>query len=127
MILTGLPLKVIINSAMIIVTLAMGFVLHRSGKPYSNIVFNIHKILTLGFVIWITKIIVSYLKVHELNTVFLILISLSVLSIITLMASSGFMNLNKLDNIMHIVHRISAAIFLLSISGLFYTIIHFNQ
>ena len=124
---TGLPLKVFINSAIILVSIIMGFVLHKSGKPYSNIVFNIHKLLTVGFVIYVAKIIISYSKVHEFKTVLIVLISLSVPSIIALMMSGGFMSLNKLDKIMLTVHRISAAIFLLSISGLFYTIIHINQ
>lgn len=119
---TDLTFKLLSNSALIVVTVIMGFILHKTGSPYNNLLFNVHKLLTVGFVILIVKKVISHLKFNDLDLLFLILITSSAIALITLMASGGFMSLNKHHKLMLTIHQVSTVIFLGCTTGIFYII-----
>jgi len=113
--------KTIINISLILITLIVGIILHKLGKPYNNFVFAIHKLTTVAFVVLVIKMIIPYLKVNELNFFIIILIALATISVLGLIVSGGAMSLNKSHDLMLTIHKVSTLVFLLIISGLFYT------
>lgn len=114
--------KTIVNIALIMTTIIVGVILHKLGRPYSNVVFAIHKLTTVIFVVLIIRIIIPYANNHELNILPIVLIVLATISVLGLIVSGGAMSLNKSHDLMLTIHKVSTLVFLLIISGLFYTI-----
>ena len=114
--------KTIINIALILITLTMGVVLHKTGKPYNTLFFTVHKLATVAFAVITIKMAIAFAKSYGVEGLITILIISSVLSLLGLLASGGAMSLDKSHELMHMIHRISTAIFVISISGLLYKI-----
>ena len=56
------PQKVLITAALFIAVFVLGFVLRRSGKPYSGLVVTVHKLISLAVLI------LFILTVNRINT-----------------------------------------------------------
>lgn len=118
---SGLITKIWINAALIMITIITGFLLHKSGKPYGDLLFNLHKFATIGLIVLIVMIIVAYAKNFGMKGFVLVLVSVGIISTIGLLVSGGAMSLDKNQDIMLLVHRISSAVFVVCVGLLFYT------
>jgi hypothetical protein len=116
----GIGLKVSINMVLIVVTIVLGFILHRSGKPYNNLLFTFHKLVTLGFIIFIAFILAEYSNANGLSNLLLTFLLLAVLSTIALFVSGTMLSLEKKLEAMLQVHRISTVGFLVCASVIFF-------
>jgi hypothetical protein len=119
----GIITKVIINIALILITMIMGFILHRTGRPYNSALLTIHKLATIGFVIFISFILVSYIGACGLSVSLAAFLILAVISTIALLVSGGMLSLDKMHVIMLLIHRISAAGFVVSIAAVLYKVL----
>ncbi len=115
--------KIAINAGLIVITIITGFLLHKSGKPYSNLLFTSHKLATIAFIVLTIMIIVSYSQNFGLKGVALVLISTGAFSILGFMVSGGAMNLDRSQDLMLMVHRVASAILIVSIGVLFFTFV----
>lgn len=116
-----LILKTIINFTLILITIIIGIILHKTGRPYNNFILAIHKLTTVVFVVLIIMMIITYKRNNELNAFIIILIALVTISILGLIVSGGALSLNKNHELMLTIHRISSFLFLSASSGVFYT------
>ena len=73
------------------------------------------------------RMIIPFANSHAFNFIPIILIVLATISVFGLIASGGAMSLNKSHELMLTVHRLSTIVFLLSISGFFYTLYHIKR
>ena len=112
--------KVAINTALILVTILFGFVLHKTGKPYNTALLTIHKLATIGFVIYFTLILVNFFKTTGTGTIPLLLPVLAVLFILLLLVSGALLSLDRFQPVMLLVHRVSTIAFLALTAGIFY-------
>ena len=124
---TGLITKTIVNIALILITVVAGIILHKAGKPYNTGLFTVHKLATVAFAVLIIRMVIACAKNYGLNFFTTILLILSAVSVLGLLISGGAMSLNKSHELMLTIHRISTAVFLLSISGLFYEFFHLKH
>ncbi len=99
-----------------VLTVAFGFWLRKTGKPYNGLLFNVHKLLALGNVI-ITAMVVSRMVENiQVPVEIMVLLVLAVLSVIFLFGSGALMSLEKLDySLVRTTHRISMAVLVLAI------------
>lgn len=116
----GITLKVSINLVLSVITILLGFILHRSGKPYNNVLFTFHKLATLGFIVFISFILAEYSNTDGLSGFLLIFLVLALLSAIALLVSGALLRLDKKFEAMLQVHRISTIGFAISASIIFY-------
>jgi hypothetical protein len=119
----GITTKVMINIALILITMIMGFILHKTGKPYNSALLTIHKLATLGFVIFISFVLVSYTGNYGLSVSFTAFLILAILSIIGLLVSGGMLSLDRMHFTMMWLHRIFAAGFVICIAVIFYKVL----
>jgi hypothetical protein len=115
--------KTLINIALVLIIIPVGFILHVKGKPYNSVLFAIHKLLTVGFIIFMAALLTQYLKVTGLNTVIIVLLCLSVIAIIGLLVSGALLSIEKLPVFMLRLHNVSCIALLLFISGIFYRLL----
>lgn len=112
----------IINAALVLLILITGIILHKTGKPYNNLLSTVHKLATVVLVVLICVILIQYGKAYELNPVIISFLSIACLSLAALLLSGGFLSLDKRPDVMLIIHRISVPLFIVGLSGIFYII-----
>ena len=107
----------------LLLTLAFGFWLSNSGRPYNGILFNIHKLIALGIVILTVIQVSRLLKIVNSPAVILALLVVAALCVIALFASGALMSLNKLDYMLVLtVHRIAPAVMVLAMGAAIYLV-----
>ncbi len=91
-----------------LITVAFGVGLHLSGKPYSGILFYIHKLTALGMVIATVVQLSRTLKSSNQHALLFILLALAAVFFIALFASGALMSIGKLNqNALLSIHKIS--------------------
>lgn len=103
-----------------ILTLAFGFWLSNTGKPYNGALFNIHKLLALGAVVFTIIRLSGVLKgVHSLAFIIVLLV-LAGLCVVAMFASGALMSLGKLDyTLMLTLHRIAPVVLVIALALVF--------
>ena len=98
--------KFILSAILLILTLAFGFWLSSAGKPYNGILFNLHKLIALGGVIYTVWQFSLWLKATNAPLELIVLLVVATLCVIALFASGGLLSAGKLDYaLMLTIHR----------------------
>jgi hypothetical protein len=88
-------------------TLAFGFWLSRLGKPYNGILFNIHKLIALGTVVFAVLQISKTMNIAP-SPFLITMLVLAGLCVVVLFASGALMSIGKLDYALTLtIHRIA--------------------
>lgn len=103
--------KFTLPGALFILTLAFGFWLSHLGKPYNGLLFNVHKLIALGAVVFA---VVQMAKIPNLLTPLSLTavgLALAALAVIALFVSGALMSAGKLDYaLMLTLHRVGLAV-----------------
>ncbi len=100
--------KFILPGALLLLTCAFGFWLSVLGKPYNEPLFNIHKLVALGAVVFAVIQTYKLLKGANIQFVVIALVAVSVLCIIALFATGALMSIGNLPHApLLTVHRIA--------------------
>lgn len=95
-------------------SVVFGFWLRKTGKPYNGVLFNVHKLLALGNVIFTGMMVFHLIENMHVPVGMVVLLVLVVLSVISLFASGALLSIGKLDHsLVSISHRISVAVLVL--------------
>jgi hypothetical protein len=119
----GITTQVLINIALILIAMIVGFILHKTGRPYNTAIFTAHKLVSLAFIIFTAIILIGYTRNHEISVFFIAMLIAAVLSIIVLLVSGGMMSLDKMHQQMMRVHWISSGGFVVCIAVIFYKVL----
>ncbi len=102
--------KFILPGALLLLTYAFGFWLSVLGKPYNGLLFNIHKLVALGAVVFAVIQTYNLLQSANIQFVVIALAAVSVLCIIALFATGALMSIGNLPHApLLTVHRIALA------------------
>ena len=82
-------------SGAFIVTVILGLWLCRLGKPYQEVLFNIHKLIALAAVVFIGLHFSNWLQSGEVHSEIIFLLVLMALMVIILFAGGALMSLDK--------------------------------
>ncbi|MFW5707374.1 MAG: hypothetical protein ACOC12_05610 [Bacteroidota bacterium] len=108
---SGSITKIVISAALLLIIFVTGFLLHKWGKPHNNLVFTIHKLATIVLIILMVVMAVSYAKNFGMAGWVLVLAFAVAIAALGLLASGGFMSLDKNHDMMLIIHRIASLVF----------------
>ena len=105
-----------------ILTLAFGFWLSKVGKPYNGALFNIHKLIALGAVIFA---VIQISKTGVSGSPFLLVTLVAAgLCAVALFASGALMSIGKLDYALTLtVHRVALAVLVVAAGMIGYLLI----
>jgi hypothetical protein len=122
MVQTGLNSKVIISVILILIILVLGIILHQTGKPYSNVIFTLHKLATIAFIVLMVIELIGFRKTDGLGSPMILFIVLGIIALVGLFASGTLLSLDKMEQTARIIHKISTLLFLIGSTGVFYRI-----
>ncbi len=99
---------IIYPSVAFVFTVIFGFWLSRLGKPYHQVVFNIHKLIALAGAVLVGLQFSNWFKSSEVQPEWILLVVLIAIMTIILFASGALMSLEKLDyKLLRLLHRIA--------------------
>ncbi len=111
----------ILPGVLFLLTVAFGFWLSHLGKPYSGILFNLHKLIALGMVVLAVVQLAGLLKNAGSLAAIIALLTLAGMAVIALFASGALMSADKLSyTSMLTIHRIGPAAFFLAMAAVTY-------
>jgi hypothetical protein len=91
-----------------VLTVIFGFWLSCLGKPYHQVVFNIHKLIALAAVVLVGLQFSNWFKSGEVQPEWILQVVLIAIMMIILFASGALMSLDKLDyKLLRLLHRIT--------------------
>lgn len=89
------PLRILGTGLFFLFTFFFGFWLSRTGRPYSTVLFTIHKLLALGAVVFLA---ISLYKVHQqtpLNPTQMLVSFLAAVCFVTTIITGGLLSIDK--------------------------------
>ena len=93
---------------LLLLTLASGFWLSSAGKPLNSWIFNLHKLIALGAVIYSAVILAGLFKVSANQAVFSLMLILAAVCVIALFATGAIMSIGRGNyTLMRIIHAIT--------------------
>ena len=99
--------KFIIPGIGFLATLIVGFWLSRAGKPYNGALFNVHKFIALGTVVFTAIQLNNLLKGSQVQPLFILSGIVAVIAVIALFVSGAFLSIGNLnDGVMKLIHNI---------------------
>jgi hypothetical protein len=113
--------KITMPGILFIITLVFGFWLSNAEKPYNGILFNIHKLVALGAVIYVCWKFGQFLQPGDFSAISTILLFIAALCVIALFATGGLMSAKMLDyTAMLTIHRVAPVVLTLALGVMGY-------
>lgn len=123
---TGINLKLIGMSGLFASIVILGIIMHGFGSPYHVLIFNVHKLLSLGFVVLYYIFLKGYIPSSLGGNLILLAIILFIFFIEGQMITRGLMSKVKVPkNVFVTIYIISTLGALVSITPMIY--FSFNQ
>jgi hypothetical protein len=114
--------KIIISSILLVLLIAAGIYIHRTGKPYHTLIFGIHKLFSVALIVILSLVFNHYLKGTDAGFFHYLLPGMMILALVSLLISGGMMSLDRNQQPMLVIHRVSTAIFLVGFLPFVYMI-----
>lgn len=87
--------KIISAVALFVLSTLSGLWLSKSGRPLNTVVFTIHKLSAVGFIVFVVMYIYNPVKVAEPNSMLTLLIITSFISIIAVVLTGASMSFER--------------------------------
>jgi hypothetical protein len=112
--------KLVLPLVLFVLTIAVGFWVSKTGKPYNTGIFTLHKLLALAAVVFAAIAIAGLLKTAPTQTLIILLIVLAGLSVLALFATGAMMSIQKtVSSAWLLIHRVTPIV----LSGAVITVI----
>jgi hypothetical protein len=115
--------RVIISSALLMLLIAAGIFIHRTGKPYNTLVFGIHKIFTITLIVIMVTMVKNYLSEREVGLAHYLIVCAAALTLTGLLISGGMISLDRHRKTMLLMHHVCTAVFLVCYPALTWILI----
>ena len=100
--------KFVLPIILFVLTVAAGFWVTKTGKPYNIGVFTLHKLLALAAVVLAAIVIVKLLKIAPAQPMIIALIVVAAISVITLFATGALMSVQTtVGSAWLLIHRVA--------------------
>ncbi|MFW6122237.1 MAG: hypothetical protein ACOC80_15245 [Petrotogales bacterium] len=118
----GITVTITIVGVLLFLTIFFGIWLSNLGRPLNTVLFNIHKLVAVGFVVFVFFGTCALTKeIDNIDSILKLFIILAVISTITLIVTGGLLSFDRLTNKLTLmVHALSPILTALSITIVIY-------
>lgn len=117
--------KIVLPIILFILTIAAGFWVSKTGKPYNSGIFTLHKLLALAAVVLAAMVVAGLLKTTQMHSVVIILLVLAVLSVVALFTTGALMSIQKtVGSGWLFIHRVAPFVLAGSLGTLFFNLLN---
>ena len=116
--------KVVITGAFFLLIFLLGFLLSRLGKPYSLILFNLHKLIAVGAVVFLGVTIYNIQRAVGLAPLQVAAIVFAGLCFIVTIIAGGLLSIDRpMPAVLGVIHRFAPYLTLLSTAATLYLLL----
>jgi hypothetical protein len=116
--------RIVSMSLFFIFIFLSGYWLSRSGKPYPMIIFTLHKLISLGALIFLSAMVYKIYQTTPLPTVQVIVIVVTGICFLIMMITGGLLSIEKsMPAVIHKTHQITPYLTLISVSLTLYLLL----
>ncbi|HWQ46219.1 MAG TPA: hypothetical protein VN376_05090 [Longilinea sp.] len=116
--------KVLITAGLFLVIFILGYVMNRSGKPYSVLLLTVHKLASLGILVYLIVTAVQLNKVSPLTGLELTAVIAAVVFFVAAIVTGGLVSVDKpMPDFVSWLHKIIPYLALLSSAASFYLLL----
>lgn len=116
--------RVAITGGLFLFIFVSGFWLSRSGKPYHAALFNVHKLIALGAVVFLILTVTQIHKTVPFNTLRIIALAVTALCVLVMFVSGGLLSVDKtFPEFVKVLHRVFPYLTALSASAVLYLLL----
>ncbi len=112
--------KVIITGSFFLFIFLFGYLLGRAGKPYPGLLFNIHKLVALGALVYLGVFVYNAHRAVPLAPALIVLALFTGLCFVATIVAGGLLNVDRSPSFLAIIHRFSPYLTLLGTSVTLY-------
>jgi len=100
--------RIVVTGLLFLFTLVFGIWLSNAGKPYNSVLFNIHKLIALGAVIFIAVTVHQLRTSVGIQTLTIGAIAITGLLFLALFVSGALLSIGKPDHVAILtIHRVA--------------------
>lgn len=115
--------KIVITGAFFLFIFLFGFVLSRGGKPYPTLLFNVHKLVALGTLVYLAITVYNLHRAAPLAPGLIALVAFTGLCFVVTIVAGGLLNIDKSPAFLAVIHRVSPYLTLLATAGTLYLLL----
>ncbi|MDA3847104.1 MAG: hypothetical protein PF505_11280 [Vallitaleaceae bacterium] len=117
--------KSIVTLIALMLIIILGFVLSRLGRPYNQLIFNVHKIIALVLVVYSFIYIKKQLVTVEPGRIIVVVLVLILICIVALFATGAMLSIGKVSQVLlKRIHLSSTIVLVVSIVIFLVELIH---
>ncbi len=118
--------KVVISGAFFLFIFLFGFLLSRTGKPYPGLLFNVHKLIALGALVYLAITVYNLHRAVPLTPPLMGLVVFTGICFVVTVVAGGLLNVDRSPAFLAIIHRVSPYLTLLASAGTLYFLLGSN-
>jgi drug/metabolite transporter (DMT)-like permease len=115
--------KILVTGSFFLFIFLFGFLLSRTGKPYPPLLFNVHKLIALGALVFLAMTVYNTHRAMALTSAQIGLVVFTGLCFVVTIVAGGLLNIDKSPAFLAIIHRVSPYLTLLSTAGTLYLLL----
>lgn len=115
-------MKLFLTGAGLILTIVLGMIMNRTGKPYPTVLFTFHKLIALAGFILLLILVINSIRAAGADTLLIILLIATGLAFTGILLSGAFISLDKQFRIMQVLHRVCTVVYFFGSGGLLWKI-----
>jgi ABC-type transport system involved in multi-copper enzyme maturation permease subunit len=116
--------KIVLIGLAFLLAFALGYTLSRVGKPYPLFVFTVHKLITLGIIVYLGMTIFKLNQIAPLSSIHIAIIIITGLCFVATMATGAMLSVDKtVPEVVHKLHQITPYLTMLSTSAVLYLLL----
>lgn len=123
-----MTVKIVISGILFLFVLATGIWMSKLGKPYNQVLFNIHKLISLAAIVLSVIAFINYRnQVNSTNLVHIIAYSIAFI-LFTTIVTGGILNAKKETiNLVLMAHKIGSILSIVSSIAFFALLLKFSK
>lgn len=116
--------KIVLTGIAFLLLFVLGYTLSRSGKPYNLFIFTVHKLITVGIIVYLVITIIKLTQASPLSPIQTVVVIITGLFFVSTMATGALLSMDKvLPELVHRFHQITPYLTLLSTSATLYLLL----
>ncbi len=115
--------KTAIAGSFFLFIFVFGFLLSRAGKPYPTLLFNVHKLIALGALVYLGITVYNLHQAAPLTPAHLALVVFTGICFVVTIVAGGLLNIDKSPAFLAVIHRFSPYLTLLSTAAVLYLLL----
>ena len=115
----NVPLRMLIATVLLVLTVVTGIVTSNRGKPYPNLLFWFHELLAFSLTFYTLFFIIGLLRMASVELALILLLLVGGLSIVALFVSGALISMGRISqDLASTIHSIASILMIVTI-GIF--------